>query len=145
MELEERNKLIEDIYNTGLIQNYIKKLAYKADLQEYDDILQECWIQICEIKPERWEELLSQGKEHDKYFAVRGYISGIVYRQVRSRNSKIYAKFKKHKEYEIMQTAEQWEKLENIADTPFDFESMYIQLIDVQDNIQDNTQEEEDE
>lgn len=130
MDIEGRNKIIEDIYKTGLIQNYIKKLGYQADLEEYNDIVQECFVQLLEVKTDKWEDLLSQAKANDKYFAVRGYISGIVYRQVRSRNSRVYAKYKKHKEFEYTQSDKQWEALKNIADLPFDYEQINLECID---------------
>lgn len=124
MNIEERNKIIEEIYRLGLVQNYMKKIGYLVDFELYDDIQQELFLAICEIKDSTWEDLLNQGKEDDRLYAIRGYISGLIYRQIRSRNSKIYSRLKKHKEHEFTQT--DWTDLENIADDPFDYE--YIDL-----------------
>lgn len=124
MNIEERNKLIQTIYDLGLVQNYAKKISYKADLQDYDDIQQELFLILLEVKDETWEKLLREGKENDPLFSVRAYVSGLIYRQIRSKNSKIYSKFKKYKEHE--HTQNNWGNLENIADDPFDYEKFDI-------------------
>ena len=118
MNIEERNKLIEHIYSLGLVQNYIKKIGFSNDLEIYDDICQEIWLQISEIPCEKWETLLSQGTEKDKLKAVRGYITGLIFKNIRSDSSKIYHKLKKHKQYEYIKDDLVWDKFRNeIADT----------------------------
>lgn len=113
MTIEERNKLIEYIYSLGLVQNYIKKIGNSSDLEIYDDVCGEIWTQILEVPLDRWDSLLEQGTETDKYKAVRAFIVGIVYRNIRSENSKLYRLLKKHKKYEYLQDEIHWDNLKN--------------------------------
>lgn len=123
MNIEERNKLIEHIYSLGLVQNYIKKIGLSNDLEIYDDICQEIWLQISEIPCEKWETLLSQGTEKDKLKAVRGYISGLIYKNIRSDSSKLFNKLKKYKQYEYTKDDIVWDKFRNeIPDIIKDFD-----------------------
>ena len=118
MNIEERNKLIEHIYSLGLVQNYIKKIGFSNDLEIYDDICQEIWLQISEIPCEKFETLLSQGTEKDPLKNIRGYISGIIFKNIRSDSSKIYNKLKKYKQYEFIKDDLVWDKFRNeIPDT----------------------------
>lgn len=96
-----RNELIQYIYDLGFVQNYSRKLAYSCDYDIIDDIEQELWVQICEVSDEKWERLLGQGTEKDSFKAVRGFIAGLIHRNIRSKNSKLYYKLKKHLEREI--------------------------------------------
>ena len=96
-----RDETLQYIADLGLVQGYVAKLIYTDDLQDYDDFVQECFLQICEVKPEKWEALWLQGTKKDGAKAVRGYVSGIIHRNVKSRNSRLWSKMKKHKEREL--------------------------------------------
>lgn len=123
MDLKEKNELLNEIYNLKLVENYIKKLAFSNDYEQIEDITQEIWLQICEVSADKWEELLSQGSKTDKYKAVRGYISGLVHRNIRSTNSKVYYKLKKHTEREILKDSDVWTTYINtIPDEPFNYD-----------------------
>lgn len=123
MTIEEKNDLLCEIYKLGLVDNYIKKLSFSNDYEQIEDITQEIWLQICEVSTEKWEQLLSQGTEKDRLKAVRGYISGMVHRNVRSTNSKVWYKLKKHTEREILKDSEIWNGYINtIPDEPFNYD-----------------------
>lgn len=96
-----RDETIQYIYDLGLVEGYLGKLIYQSDKEDYDDFLQEIWVQVCEIPEEKWEKLWAQGTKNDGAKAVRGYISGLIHRNVRSKNSRLYYKIKKHYEKEI--------------------------------------------
>lgn len=117
-----RDEVLNYLISTNLVENYIKKLGYNMDFENYDDIKQEVYLMLCEVKEEKWIELLNQGTEKDKYYNCRGYASGLIFHQIRSKNSKIYSKYKKHKENEF--TLPNWNELENIADAPFDYNNL---------------------
>lgn len=125
MDIKKRNEVIEYIYSTGLVPNYLKKIGFVNDFEDFEDILQELWLAICETKDETLEKLLNQGKEKDPYYAVRGYVSGLIYRQIRSKNSKIYYKYKKSKEKEFTHNDTGWAMLETIADDPFNYDIFF--------------------
>ena len=96
-----RDEVLEYIYNLQFIQNYTRKLANCDDWILIDDIVQDIFLQLCEVPEEKWQTLLSQGTKNDSFKAVRGYVSGLVYRNVKSKNSKVYYHLKKHSEREI--------------------------------------------
>lgn len=96
-----RDEVLEYIYNLQFIQNYTRKLANCDDWNLIDDIVQDIFLQLCEVPEEKWQTLLSQGTKNDSFKAVRGYVSGLVYRNVKSKNSKVYYHLKKHSEREI--------------------------------------------
>jgi hypothetical protein len=97
----DRNDTIEYICNLGLVEGYLRKLIYHDDMQDYDDYRQELYLQICEVPEEKWDRLWKQGTATDGAKAIRGYVSGLIYRNVRSKNSKIYNRLKKFKIKEI--------------------------------------------
>lgn len=116
MTIEERNKLLEEIQKLGLVENYAKKLCNSQDFNQFDDVIQELWLQLCEIPCEKWVDLLEQGTNKDRLKAVRGYISGVLHRSIRSNSSRLYNKLKKHQKYEYMEDDNTWLTLNEIAD-----------------------------
>lgn len=97
-----RDELLEYVYNLNLVPAYTRQLANSSDWNIIEDITQEIWLQICEVPEEKWTKLLGQGTKKDSFKAVRGYISGLIYRNVKSVNSKVYNRLKKHQTREIL-------------------------------------------
>lgn len=97
-----RDELLKYLYDIGLVQGYCRKLANSSDWNIIEDIVQEIWLQICEVPEEKWSKLLSQGTKSDSFKAVRGYISGLIYRNVKSENSRVFNKLKKHQKKEVL-------------------------------------------
>ena len=96
-----RNEVLQYIFDLQFVQNYTRKLANSDDWDLIEDIIQDIFLQLCEVSEEKWQNLLNQGTKNDSFKAVRGYVSGLVYRNVKSKNSKVYYHLKKHSEREI--------------------------------------------
>lgn len=97
-----RNEILQFVYDLNLVPAYTRQLANSSDWAQIEDITQEIWVQICEVPEEKWQILLGQGTKNDSFKAVRGYISGLIYRNVKSANSKVYNRLKKHQTREIL-------------------------------------------
>ena len=111
-----RDEILRYIYDLNFVENYAKKLANTDDWYQIDDIISDLWLQICEIPEEKWDKLLSQGTKKDSFYAVRGFVSGLIYRNVKSKNSKLYYHLKKHWEKEMPISEVSANVLEDIAD-----------------------------
>lgn len=96
-----REEILQYIYDLQFVPNYIKKLANSSDWEIIDDEIQDIWLQLCEVKEEKWAKLLDQGTKNDSFKAVRGFVSGLIYRNIKSLNSRLYYRLKKHKEKEL--------------------------------------------
>lgn len=96
-----RNEVLQYIFDLQFVQNYTRKLANSDDWDIIEDIIQDIFLQLCEVSDDKWQNLLNQGTKNDSFKAVRGYVSGLVYRNVKSKNSKVYYHLKKHSEREI--------------------------------------------
>ena len=96
-----RNEVLQYIFHLQFVQNYTRKLANSDDWDLIEDIIQDIFLQLCEVSEEKWQNLLNQGTKNDSFKAVRGYVSGLVYRNVKSKNSKVYYHLKKYSEREI--------------------------------------------
>ena len=96
-----RDEILQYIYDLQFVPNYVRKLANSDDWEIINDEIQDIWLQLCEVKDEKWQTLLEQGTKNDSFKAVRGYVSGLVYRNIKSVNSKLYYRLKKHQEREL--------------------------------------------
>ena len=96
-----REEVLQYIFDIQFVQNYTRKLANSDDWDIIEDIIQDIFLQLCEVSEEKWQNLLNQGTKNDSFKAVRGYVSGLVYRNVKSKNSKVYYHLKKHSEREL--------------------------------------------
>ena len=99
--LMEKNEIIQYIYDLNFVDSYVRKLANSSQWPQIEDCIQEIYLQLLEVPQEKWDNLLSQGTKADSFKAVRGYISGVIYRNIKSVNSKVYYKLFKHNEKEI--------------------------------------------
>lgn len=87
----DRNDILNWLYNTGLVKNYIKRLEYKdIDEETLNDEIQEVWLMICEIPQDKWDNLFIQGTT-----PIKAFISGLIFRQIHSNSSPVYNKLKK--------------------------------------------------
>lgn len=96
-----RDEILQYIYDLNFVEGYARKLASPQDWEMMDDIIQDLYLQICEIPEEKWQKLLAQGTKKDSFHSVRGFVSGLIYRNVKSKNSKLYYHLKKHWEKEM--------------------------------------------
>lgn len=91
-----RNKVLEYLYNCGFVHNYVKKLMYREDIDNlYDDFVQEVFLQLCEVKEDRWEELYDKRTNHDPFYDVRNWVSMLIRNTVRSTTSTAFRRLKK--------------------------------------------------
>lgn len=86
-----REDILQYLWDIGLVNNYIKKLEYETiDEETLQDIIQEIWLMICELPEEKITSLYkNQGKT-----GLTAYMSGVIYRQIHSKTSPIYKKYK---------------------------------------------------
>lgn len=96
-----RDETLQYIVDLQFVEHYTQKLIYKEDLPDLNDFIQEIWLQLCEVADEKWSKLWSQGTKNDNAKAVRGYVSGLICRNVKSTNSRLFYRLKKYKIKEI--------------------------------------------
>lgn len=86
----DRTDIINWLNYTGLVDNYIRKLEFTdVDPEIINDEIQECWLMICEIPQEKWDNLYMQGTT-----PIKAFISGLIFRQIHSNSSPVYKKYK---------------------------------------------------
>lgn len=102
-----RDETIQYLIDLGFVERYTTKLLGSID----QDIIQDIWVQILEIPESKWELLWSQSSK-----AITGYVSGLIFRNIRSCNSIIYNKYRKNIEY--TKTDEEWETLASSIVSP---------------------------
>ena len=99
-----RDEILDYLIKSKFVESYTKKLVYPSDKDNLqDDYISEVWLQLCEIKEEKWNELYQQGK-----FAISGYVTGIIKQQLWSDTSRIYTKYYKHYNKEITKDEDFW-------------------------------------
>ena len=92
MKETKKNKILEELYETGFVQNYSKSIAKEIDWNDIQDITQEIWCQICNLD----EDKLMRLYEEDNINGVKKYVAGLVCRQLRSSTSTVYKKYKRY-------------------------------------------------
>ena len=91
-------QIITELYKTHFVENYARKFCGEADMVNYEDIVQELYLLICETPKETIQAAYRKGGIN----AVRRYASGLITRQLRStRSNTIYAKYTRHVYTEI--------------------------------------------
>ena len=118
--MELRNKIINYLYDSGFVNNYIKKLMWQTDIDNlYEDYCQEVFLQICEVKEEKWEELMNNNNtKNDEFYSVRNWVSMLIYNTVHSETSAAYRRLKKQSTISQNITDDEWKYLANtIEDT----------------------------
>lgn len=86
-----KQQIIEELVATHFVENYTRQIGDSLDQQNLDDIVAELYLMICEI-PESFITGIYNGCGINCF---RRYISGLIVRQLRSTNSKIYRKYKR--------------------------------------------------
>lgn len=110
-----REKIINYLYDSGFVHNYVKKLMWQTDIDSYyEDYVQEVFLQICEVKPEKWEELMNNNDtKHDEFYTVRNWVSMLIYNTVHSETSAAYRRLKKLSTITQHCNDEEWKFLAN--------------------------------
>lgn len=85
----DRNGIVIELYNTHFVENFAFKYMGRADRLNMEDIVQELYLTICEADHNKLCKAYLVGGIN----AVRRYVSGLIVRQMRSTNSRIYRKY----------------------------------------------------
>ena len=109
-----RDEILNYLIKSKFVESYTKKLVYPSDKDNLqDDYISEVWLQLCEIKDEKWQEIMNNNKNSDPMYGVRNFVSVIVKNTVRSTTSSAYRKLKKQKTVAQNLNDEDWEILAN--------------------------------
>lgn len=112
-----RDKVLEYLYSSGFVANYTKKLMFRDDIDNlYEDMVQEVFLQLCEVKPEKWEELYDNRDGKDPMYDVRNWSSMLIRNTVRSTTSAAYRKLKKQSTVCQQCNDEEWHYLANTVE-----------------------------
>lgn len=84
-----KDKILTELARTRFVENYARKFCGKADLLNYEDIVGELWLIICE----KDEGQVLGWYAHGGMRGVCRVVSGIIHRQLRSKSSAIYVKY----------------------------------------------------
>lgn len=88
------DELINKIVSCGFVENYIKQLiGYDQNLADYT---QEIYLMVLEQKDRVCNIYNEQG-----WKKTIAYLSGLIYRQLKSKTSAIYRKYKRPAELEL--------------------------------------------
>lgn len=104
-----RDEIIQYLIDLQFVDKYTTKLNGYYD----PDFIQEMYLQILEISEAKWELLQQQSN-----FSPVAFVSGVIYRNIKSANSPLYYKYKKNKSVEFTQDEKSWQSLtEKMAST----------------------------
>lgn len=88
-----REKIIQELYDSGFVKYYTMELCNNpVDRLYLDDITQEIWMMLINTKEGVLERLWDEGGLNQ----VRKYASGMISRQLHSKSSTIYRKYKRY-------------------------------------------------
>lgn len=103
----DREQLIQYIELTNLVEWLTTKLMHKYIYEPYvQDYIQECWVQILNVKDKTYEKLHAQG-----YPAVTAFVSKIIRNTVKSNTSLAYKTLKKNNLKTIHVDDDVWEEI----------------------------------
>lgn len=83
---EMKTKIINELYETNFVHNYVRKLIHRRSNINEEDAVQHCWLQILEIPSDK----LIRQYEKNGIKGVIQFVSGVIYRQCISTNSTLY-------------------------------------------------------
>ena len=118
-----RDEILDYLIKSNFVTSYTKKLVYPSDKDNLqNDFIQEVWLQLCEVKDEKWQEIMDNNKNSDPMYGVRNFVSVIIKNTVRSVTSSAYRKLKKQSTVAQNLNEEEWDFLKNtIADNQIIF------------------------
>lgn len=85
-----RELILKKIIETNFIPSYIRKLAHPTDEQFLEDIEQDVFLILCSMSDEKLNEIYNGEIKN-----LRGYVSGIIHRQIKSTTSSYYRTYKR--------------------------------------------------
>jgi hypothetical protein len=87
-----KGDIITELYETHFVENYAFKIAGEIDRIYLEDIVGDLYLIICELPDEFIVNLYTKCGIN----CFRQYVSGIIIKQIRSFNSKVYRLYKKN-------------------------------------------------
>lgn len=96
-EIKVRNKIIEELHETNFIPAYMRRLMNSSDDPYRDDLEMEIWMIVLNLSYDKLLDLYTEGgkKPQGNINKVRQFVSGIMYRQIKSTTSSYYTTYKK--------------------------------------------------
>lgn len=80
--------------------------------EEYQEYIQEIWLQICEIQEDKLIDLYTENK-------LKAYVSGLIHRNVKSNTSPAYTHIRKQNNKYIRKSDDDWEKYSDTNDISY--------------------------
>ena len=113
-----REKILDELVKSGFIEWYTLQLMSKTsgfimqNDEEYQEYIQEIWLQICEIQEDKLIELYTENK-------LKAYVSGLIHRNVKSNTSPAYTHIRKQNNKYIRKSDDDWEKYSDTNDISY--------------------------
>ena len=113
-----REKILDELVKSCFIEWYTLQLMSKTSGfimqtdEEYQEYIQEIWLQICEIQEDKLIDLYKENK-------LKAYISGLIHRNVKSNTSPAYTHIRKQNNKYIRKSDEAWEKYSDTNDISY--------------------------
>lgn len=85
------NEIVDSIARACLVERIINRIVGGKFVENYQDLSQYIYIKLLEMDNERLSLMYEQGK-------IRYYISGMVTRQIFSRNSNFYKEYGRYEQ-----------------------------------------------
>ena len=113
-----REKILDELVKSCFIEWYTLQLMSKTSGfivqtdDEYQEYIQEIWLQICEIQEDKLIDLYTENK-------LKAYISGLIHRNVKSNTSPAYTHIRKQNNKYIRKSDDDWEKYSDTNDISY--------------------------
>ena len=113
-----REKILNELVKSCFIEWYTLQLMSKTSGfivqtdEEYQEYIQEIWLQICEIQEDKLIDLYNENK-------LKAYISGLIHRNVKSNTSPAYTHIRKQNNKYIRKSDDDWEKYSDTNDISY--------------------------
>ena len=113
-----REKILDELVKSGFIEWYTLQLMSKTSGfivqtdEEYQEYIQEIWLQICEIQEDKLIDLYNENK-------LKAYVSGLIHRNVKSNTSPAYTHIRKQNNKYIRKSDDDWEKYSDTNDISY--------------------------
>ena len=113
-----RDSILDELVKSGFIEWYTLQLMSKTSGfivqtdEEYQEYIQEIWLQICEIQEDKLIDLYNENK-------LKAYVSGLIHRNVKSNTSPAYTHIRKQNNKYIRKRDADWEKYSDTNDISY--------------------------
>lgn len=113
-----KDKILNELVKSGFIEWYTLQLMSKTSGfivqtdEEYQEYIQEIWLQICEIQEDKLIDLYNENK-------LKAYVSGLIHRNVKSNTSPAYTHIRKQNNKYIRKSDDDWEKYSDTNDISY--------------------------